>query len=71
MNVELTGFLVVIALLCFEGAQPEEVSWTRTQCIYADQSDMLHSQADFTLVAFFVHIAQQRMSQTQGIGCRR
>ncbi len=72
-NVKLsqTGSLVVMALLPFEGAQPEEVSWIRKS------ADMLHRVTCHTvkltlpLVACFVQIAQQKKSQTKGISCRR
>ncbi len=37
---------------------------------HADQSDILNSQADFTLVAFVV-IAQRKKSQSHWISCRR
>jgi len=51
--VKLTRFLVVMALLSTEGAQPEEISLKKVQTC---RSGMLHSQADFTPVAFLCKV---------------
>jgi len=68
--VKLTGFLVLLALLSSEGAQPEEVTLLRKS------ADMQITVTRYTvkltpLVALFVKIAQQKKSQTKGISCRR
>ncbi len=62
-NVKLTWFLVLMALLWYNGAQPEEISWIKKS---ADmQIKVTCRSLKLALPVFLLQIAQQKKSQTK------